>query len=237
MTEGLWQMESSGTSLSNPAPGVGSWVNSRSIGIVRRVNERCLAWFAASAKYDADSSIETIRQDRALWKELDAGAISRAARIPIFLGNFNFQSVVWWRQAAARGAMPVNRIVSSPVIRQDLQPLLREVLAEARTVALLEVVSANLLIGATSETVQILASLSLPQIDEIATRYAGEFGPRWSDCPSFWERLLRASVNQGRDDSQSLRSHYLQLLGSEFLNLRRGVCSMNSAAEKSSFAE
>jgi hypothetical protein len=196
--------------------------NAKSFEIARRLNGKGLQWLAHLAVSDELYPLDIFRHNRDLWRKLDARACLRAARIPIVLLNCNFQHAEWWASVVSHGVPPIINIGKDRLpITEDTQPVLRDLLAEARTIAVTEPGVANLVLGAPSVTVRLIASMTLPDIDWISIRYVHELRPRWTEKSVFWRNLLLASLGETEDELSDLHCHSLQLLGSELLANKR----------------
>jgi hypothetical protein len=186
--------------------------------IVRHLNERYLLWLAHIATADREHALAIFRQNRDLWKILDARACSRGARTPIVLLNCNFQYADWWASVASHNVPPVRyKGNDGSSIAEDAQQVLREVLTEARTIAVSEPGVANLVLGAPSPAVRLIASLTLSDVDWIAGKYAQELRPRWAEKSVFWRNLLVSSLGDTDQGLSELYRHGLQLVGSDLL--------------------
>jgi hypothetical protein len=195
------------------------WASARSVEIVQALNERCLQWLAQAAKNDASTPLEILRCNLDLWKLFDSRACVRAARTPVVLLDCNFTCPDWWTGVVGRGLRPVR-----PSGRQacftakDAGKVLREILTEARTIAVAEPRAAHLFFGAPSIGVDLLSTMSLADIDRIASEHVVELRPRWAERADFWRNLLLAGI-LGTDEAMSeLSCHSLQLLGTEIMD-------------------
>ncbi len=194
-----------------------AWGNNRSMAIARRLNERCLQWLARIAATEEGLSLDMFRRNRDLWLKFDARACNRAAQTPIILLNCNFQRVDWWTDVLDRSRSPIRRCARFGPDDEEASRVLREILTEARTIALSDPFAANLVFGAPSEALAILASFTLTDIDEVAARQGSDLRPRWEGRVNYWRNLLLVAT-AGRDSEMSeFYCYSLQLLGSEYL--------------------
>ena len=195
------------------------WGNTRSFEIARSLNEKCLQWLAAAARAIPAPDLEIFRDNLDLWMKFDSRACARAARNPVVLLDCNFARADWWESAVGRGVRPVRSSGSQKYfIAEDARLLLREILIEARTIAVAEPRAAHLIFGVSSIGVRVLASMSLADIDRIAVEYRAELHPRWAERAVFWRNLLLAAIGDTDDTISELYCHSLQLLGAEILN-------------------
>jgi hypothetical protein len=159
------------------------------------------------------------RRNLDLWMMFDSRACTRAARIPVVLLDCNFTRTDWWTSIVGFGVRPVRSNGSQNCfIADDAGIVLREILTEARTIAVAEPRAAHLIFGASSIGVRLLASMSLADIDRIAAEYSLALRPRWAERIIFWRNLLLASIGETDDAMSELYCHSLQLLGGEIMN-------------------
>jgi hypothetical protein len=150
--------------------------------------------------------------------KFDSRACTRAARNPIVLFDCNFGRFDWWIRAASRDAKPFR--IHGCREHWDAEyatPVLRDILTEARTIAVADPRAANLIFGTSSLGVTLLASLTPSDIDRIAVQNVFEFRPRWADKTVFWRNFLSASVGESDEEMEEAYFFSLQMLGSEFL--------------------
>jgi hypothetical protein len=199
------------------------WGNIRTFQIAQSLNERCFEWLARIARADTASTLEILSRNRDLWIKFDSRACSRAARNPIVLFDCNFGRYDWWIRVASRDAEPF-RIKGGREYwnAENATPVLRDILTEARTIAVADPRAANLIFGAPSVGVTLLASLTPSDIDRIAVQNVFEFRPRWADKTVFWRNFLSASVGESDEELEEAYFFSLQMLGSEFLNSTLG---------------
>ncbi len=195
------------------------WGSARSFEIAQSLNERCIQWLAGAAKTGAAPVLDMFRLNLDLWMMFDSRACARAARIPVVLLDCNFMRADWWTSVVERGVRPIRSNGGQKCfIAEDAGVVLREILTEARTIAVAEPRAAHLIFGAPSIGVTLLASMSLADIDRIAAEYFMELRPRWAERTIFWRNLLLAAIGETDDAMSELYCHSLQLLGAEILN-------------------
>ncbi len=203
----------------SPLPTSYRWGNIRTFQIAQDLNERCFEWLARIARADTTSPLEILSRNRDLWMMFDSRACTRAARNPIVLFDCNFGRYDWWIRVASRDAEPF-RIKGGREYcnAENATPVLRDILTEARTIAVADPRAANLIFGAPSAGVTLLASLTLSDIDRIAVQNVFEFRPRFADKTVFWRNFLSAAVGESDEEMEEAYFFCLQMLGSEFLN-------------------
>jgi hypothetical protein len=200
----------------NPIPV--RWGSARSIEIAQSLNERCLQWLAHAAKSESAAALDMLRCNLDLWMAFDSRACTRAARLPIVVLDCNFTRADWWTSVLELGVRPVRSDGSQACfIAKEAGVVLREILTEARTIAVAEPRAAHLIFGAQSTAIRLLARMSLADIDRIAAEYACELRPRWAERTKFWRNLLSAAISGTDDANSEVYCHSLQLLGAEIL--------------------
>ena len=209
-----------------------TWGNTRTFQIAQGLNERCFEWLARIARADTASPLEILSRNRDLWMKFDSRACTRAARNPIVLFDCNFGRYDWWIRAASRDAEPFR--IHGCREHWDAEyatPVLRDILSEARTIAVADPRAANLIFGTSSLGVTLLASLTPSDIDRIAVQSVFEFRPRWADKTVFWRNFLSAAIGESDEEMEEAYFFSLQMLGSEFLNstlARKYECSYDT---------
>lgn len=205
------------------------WVSMRSVEVARRLNSRCLTLIARVANTDPACDLEIVKRHRELWGRFDNRACERAARIPIVLLDCHFSEVEWWNRVVANGRPPAGSCYNLPCFAADeAAPLLREILVEARTIAISEPRAASLILGAPSGIVSAVAAQTSTSIDELSSACANELRPRWEDRFVFWKNLLDAAVGNADDALSEVSFHSLQMLGSDLMGPPLGSAGRNT---------
>jgi hypothetical protein len=191
----------------------------RSVEVARRLNFRCLELIARVGEADQLAcDVEIVRRHRNLWSRFDNRACERAARVPIVLLDCHFSEGEWWKRIVVGGGPPAGNRRGAPCFDAgDAAPLLREILVEARTIAISEPRAASLILGAPAGTVGVVASLTSTNIDRLSIECAGDLRPRWEDKIIFWKNLLEAAIDDADDALSDVSFHSLQLLGAELI--------------------
>ncbi len=168
---------------------------------------------------DTAAPLDLFRCNLDLWRNFDSRACARAARIPVILLDCNFSRADWWKSVVESGVRPFRASGAQKCfIAEDAGVMLREILIEARTIAVAEPRAAHVIFGTPSTGVRLFAEMSLADIDRIAAGYSAQLRPRWAERSIFWRNLLLAAIG-GTDEAMSeLFRHSLQLLGAEILN-------------------
>ena len=181
----------------------------------RRLNERCFALLACSARDQAARETSPIFARADLWARVDDSVYERAARCPVLLLNLNFHQLDWW-QRAAEGYAVSSLNAATPLFGMlEVVPLLRAILLEAWSITRVNSRAACVLFGMSPGVAQVIASLSAQGVNRIVDEYATLVRPRWEENRTFWLRLLEALTAVGEDALTHVHLHALQLLGSE----------------------
>lgn len=180
------------------------WSGESALPTVHHLNERGLILMAQQSPADDELA--------ALWRQMDARALKRAARCPVLLLGLYFHRPDQWQRMTQKRA--ASEATSAPA---PAASLLREILMEAWTIGRAMPRALNLLFGMASEVTATIVQLGAPDIDRIAVEEARHLKPRWPESRNFWKGLLEAAI--GTDDRAlaNVHLHCLQLLGSEAL--------------------
>jgi hypothetical protein len=184
---------------------------------IRRLNERGLDLLTKAAQLGFWS------EGPAPWKEVSrlwAGAsettLSRAARCPMVLLDFNFQRVAWWR-----------RMINTPVSGDSLRPslsvfhteeaisLAHDLLLEAWSAARSLSRVSSLAFGMAPEVTALIARLSPRDLDQLVVHEIEGLRLRWENRPMFWKELFHATAQLNDQSLENVHLHCLQLLGGE----------------------
>lgn len=194
------------------------WKGSDSLTLVHEFNERCLAALTGFAKGLGPCDIPVIGQCRALWSQLDALSIQRAAQLPFVILNVRFTDGPWWRTVTD----PVLHSRIAPVTvgawPGDLaEPLLQELLIFAWHTVKWDARVARLLLGMSPQAAETLAGLSPQRLTELGQEAAGELRLRRQNDLEFWGSLLTAALKNSRQALSDVHLHAKLLLCGELL--------------------
>jgi hypothetical protein len=178
------------------------WEGESALGRVHHFNERGLALIAESAHRDEPLA--------ALWAQVDARALKRAARCPVLLMGLYFHRPDQWQRITQKRAP--SEVTPAPT---PAAALLREILLEAWTLGRTMPRALNLLFGMASEVTAAIVQLAAPDIDRIAVEEARHLKARWPESRNFWTGLLQAAIGADNQALANVHLHCLQLLGSE----------------------
>jgi hypothetical protein len=182
------------------------WEGESALGRVHLFNERGLILMAESAHHDESLA--------ALWRQVDARALKRAARCPVLLMGLYFHRPDQWQRIIQK--RDTLEAASAPT---PAAALLREILLEAWTLGRTMPRALNLLFGMASEVTATIVQLAASDIDRIAIEEARHLKARWPESRTFWKGLLDAAIGTDNRALANVHLHCLQLLGSEVVLL------------------
>ena len=194
------------------------WKGASSLTLVHEFNERCLAALTGFAKGPGPCDIPVIAQCRALWSQLDALSIQRAAQLPFVILNVRFTDGPWWRTGA--GPAPDARVTPMAAGAWPAaiaEPLLQELLIFAWHTVKWDARVARLLLGMSPQVAETLAELSPQRLTELGQEATGELRLRRQEDHGFWEPLLVAALKNSRQALSDAHLHAKLLFCGELL--------------------
>lgn len=204
-----------------PAPP--RWRGARSLALVYQLNERCLELLSqVAASSDADCTLALVQLHRDLWRNLDATARHRVARLPFVMVDIHFTDLAWWRQARqsiSSGACDPKHTPFLP--REIAEPLMHETLMFVWHAVQSDARLACLTVGMSREVSTAIADMAAQEVRDIASKHSGEVSPRWRDAPELWRELLVAAHSGDRDALADVHLHAKLLLSGELLAARK----------------
>jgi hypothetical protein len=182
----------------NPQPVI------RPLQEVQRVNQRCIEMLTQAARKARREMSPLAVELRAVLLELTPEMRARAACHTFLLVDMELANADLWRRFKTHPT----RTEATPTGRETFPRATAIQLARATLVLAWYGVrtdrhGAKLLLGMSAAVSDIIASLSLVEIDRIAERQFRHVRPRWEDRPDLWLKLLSASqtpdIRQARD--------------------------------------
>ena len=183
------------------------------------VNERCLMLLAEAARSDRHSASPLVIALRRPLLAMTPDARTRAARRPILLVNMAFRESLWWLDAKSHPRRATRSTADHEAFpAQSAKQLARATLVLAWHSVRADRIASGVILGISRPVADILAGLTLSDLDSIAERRFRSLRPRWEDRPALWRRLIHSgdSGDFRRGKEFILRS--LQLLSSELLH-------------------
>ena len=183
------------------------WRGARSLELVYQLNSRCLEFLSQmAAGSEDDCPLALVKLHRELWRQLDAGACERAARLPFVIMDVHFTDSSWWHRArrpTEQSAVPTAACFPNAIAKQ----LMNETLMFVWHIAQSDLRAAPLIVGMSPEVTAVVAGLSAHELRNIAEQNAAEIEPRWRASPHWWGALLAAAIG---DDPLALADVHLQ---------------------------
>ena len=159
-----------------------------------------------SQSHAADRQSESLAQLGRILKSAEPGALDHVSRCPFLLVEAGFRDPARW--IAARDSLGRSTSASDsapPPGGGKILSLARSTMLVAWHVAQLSPLDADLVLGATADCAAVLASLSLPQMEELAERHSDWVRPRWELRLDRWERLVRLASTSRHPSSAVAR--------------------------------
>jgi hypothetical protein len=174
------------------------WMGSASLDLVYQLNEQCLELLVWAAAQGEIGALSVLRRHQKFWRQLDAAARQRAARLPVVLVNVHFNDAPWWQ--ALRSRIGENRLA---VDRPDGPALLGgafigEVLNHIWHVAHGDARLASLTFGLCPKVAAIMGEMEMREVRAAGALHGLEQWLRWKDSLRLWNRLLFAAVHGNR---------------------------------------
>ena len=161
---------------------------------VHAVNEYCIDVLVRAARSSCPGTLPLVVQLRDVLVEMTPAIRERAARRSFLLTDMEFGNAGWWSRVVS---YPLNS-VGAPRCRGSLaRPYAVQLARATLTLAWHSVRAdrraAGVLLGMSEMVADVLASLSLPEIEQLVGRQFRHVHPRWEDRPGIWLQLLQAS--------------------------------------------
>jgi hypothetical protein len=191
----------------NPQPVI------RPLQEVQRVNQRCIEMLTQAARKARREMSPLAVELRAVLLELTPEMRARAACRTFLLVDMELANADLWRRFKTHPT----RTEATPTGRETFPRATAIQLARATLVLAWYGVrtdrhGAKLLLGMSAAVSDIIASLSLVEIDRIAERQFRHVRPRWEDRPDFWLKLLSASQTSDIRRARDVNLRGLQLI-------------------------
>lgn len=182
------------------------------------INERYIELLAHMAQHDPAPPVPLAAQIKRDLTMLDTGWRRRAAQRPFSLVDFRLTDRAWWTSAKLNAAKYRPEPWNSGFPRRSAVEIARRVLTLAWMGACGAPAGLHCArLGIAPGVAEIIATLKLEDIEQIAERYVLLMSPRWADQPDMWRRLLDAARSSDSQALQSIDVHGVQLFGSDLL--------------------
>lgn len=182
---------------------------------VHDVNERCIEMLAQIARGDRPDSVMLVLQLKDMLTALKPESRARAARRSLLLTDLQFSNTPWWRSArdhparavpppAGCGAFP--KPAALQLARATLMVTWHSLRSSARSAVLL---------GVQPAVSEIIAGLTLSEIEILVERRFRHVRPRWEERPTIWRALLSAATSGDFRKIRDFNLYSLQLVTGE----------------------
>jgi hypothetical protein len=181
------------------------------------VNERCIELLVQAARTERRSPVALVVPLRDVLRAMTPEMRTRAASRSLLLVDMEFAHPEWWRLArdypiraaplpSWRGAFP--RPSALQLARLTLMLAWHAVRSDR---------TATCLLGMAPEVADVIAALSLTEVDRLVERRFRHARPRWEDRPAVWRGLLLAAQRDDLRRARDFNLYALQLLTAEIV--------------------
>jgi hypothetical protein len=212
--EGVFREMRESTRISNLQPaGTPNRAAPTALLPIHELNHQCVELLVRVAWSDTPD-LPLARQFQTSLRNLNPESRLRAAHRAFLLVDIEFTNRDWWSEARRSGSKTVG------AGRQGHFPKAAAVQLGRASISLLRHSIHTLgaeaaLLGARPEVLEIIASLSLSEIDRLAERRFRDVRPRWEDQPALWQKLIQSSASPDIRLKRELDLTGLQLLVSD----------------------
>ena len=182
---------------------------------VHDVNEHCIEMLAQIARGDRPDSVTLVLQLKDLLTALTPGSRARAARRSLLLTDLQFSNAPWWRSARARPARPVPPPTGCGAFPKAAALQLARATLMVTWHSLRTSAQSAVLLGVQPDVAEIIAGLSLSEIEILVARRFRHVRPRWEDRPAIWRVLLSAAASADFRKMRDFNLYSLQLVTGE----------------------
>jgi len=149
------------------------------------------------------------------WSQLDAAALARLAAVPLVLFDAGFDQAGRWAPIDVvrdgQGGIPHERCTSLFGVGEG-SAFVRTVFAYAWHLSRARPLDCAVVFGMRASAASGLATLSLSEVDAIATTNPHWLQLRWHDDPGCWQRLLALASRTSAAPADELRLRTVQQL-------------------------
>lgn len=180
---------------------------------VQRVNQRCIEGLIQAARMARPDMAPLVTELREVLLRMTPETRARAARRTFLLVDMELGNRDLWRRFKSHRARIQFAVKGHGTFpRAAAIQLARAILILAWYGVRTDRYGANLLLGMSTAVSDIIAGLSLADIDRIAERQFCYVRPRWEDRPDLWLRLLSASQTPDIRRARDINLRGLQLI-------------------------
>jgi hypothetical protein len=192
--EGAFRETRESTRISNLQPaGTPNRAAPTAVLPIHELNHQCVELLVRVAWSDTPD-LPLARQFQTSLRNLNPESRLRAAQRAFLLVDIEFMNRDWWSEARRSGSKTVG------AGRQGHFPKAAAVQLGRASISLLRHNIHTLgteapLLGAHPGVLEIIASLSLSEIDRLAERRFRDVRPRWEDRPALWQKLIQSAAS------------------------------------------
>lgn len=196
-------------------PGLSAPSVVQSLAPLKEINDRCIEMLALAARKEQPGSLILVSHLKDVLLRTTPEIRARAAERPILLTDMQFTNAAWWRAARAHPSRPA----PLPSWRGSFPKPAAVGLARSTLMlawhGLRSSPESAVLLGLLPEVAQVIADLSLSDIDSIVERRFQHVRPRWEDRPAAWRHLLMAAESSDFRLNRDFNLYSLQLVTGE----------------------
>ena len=187
----------------------------QSLAQFKEVNRRCIEMLALAARKERPGSLTLAAHLKDVLQRTTPEIRARAAERPVLLTDMQLTNASWWRAAREHPTRPA----PLPSWRGSFPKPAAVCLARATLMlawhSLRSSPESAVLLGVLPGVAELIAELSLTDIDSIVERRFQHVRPRWEDRPAVWRRLLLAAESEDFRRARDFNLYSLQLVTGE----------------------
>lgn len=178
-----------------------------------RINQRCIEMLIEAARVPGLGRSPLVTQLREVLLQMTPDTRARAARRTFLLLDMELgNSALWQRfksRSARTGPAPNERAIFP---RASAVQVARDILILAWYGVRADRHGAKLLLGMSAAVSDIIATLSLADVNRLAERQFRYLRPRWEDQPDLWLKLLTTSQTLDIRRAREINLRGMQLI-------------------------
>jgi hypothetical protein len=183
-----------------------------------QVNERCLMLLAEAARQETRCTSPLVIALRRPLLAMTPEMRARASRRALLLLDMAFRDFPWWFGARAHPRRATRTLLEPELFpAPSARPLARATLVLAWHSVRADRIAASALLGLSRPVAEIIAGLTLEELDWIAERRFRTLRPRWEDRPEQWRKLLLSAEGSDFRRGREFNVQSLKLLAGELL--------------------
>ena len=183
---------------------------------IYEINERCIQLLVEAARSEHDPAPGLVVALRTQLLRLSPEMRTRAAERPLLLVDMGFRDPGWWKDAR-RAPLRASRtpIAQNAFPARASMHLARSTLVLAWHSVRADPIAAGLRLGICHPVADLIASLTLTDLDRIAEKRFRRLRPRWEERPALWRQLLLSVDSNDFRRERDFNLRALQLAAGE----------------------